>query len=48
VSFWYILGIAVSPVMDAFAAVLTAIGAVFGSRLGCRFGVWAERFGVWC
>jgi len=28
------------------AAVITTIGAVFGSRLGRRFGVWAERFGA--
>jgi putative Mn2+ efflux pump MntP len=34
-----------SIVIGIVAAVLTAIGAVFGSRLGRRFGVWAERFG---
>ncbi len=34
-----------SIIIGVVAAVLTAIGAVFGSRLGCRFGVWAERFG---
>ncbi|MCL5735740.1 MAG: manganese efflux pump MntP family protein [Actinobacteria bacterium] len=34
-----------SIVIGIVAAVLTAIGAVFGSRMGQRFGVWAERFG---
>jgi putative Mn2+ efflux pump MntP len=34
-----------SLIIGIVAAVLTAIGAIFGSRLGCRFGVWAERFG---
>lgn len=34
-----------SLIIGIVAAALTAIGAVFGSRLGCRFGVWAERFG---
>ena len=34
-----------SIVIGIVAAVLTAIGALFGSRLGRRFGVWAERFG---
>lgn len=34
-----------SLVIGVVAAVITAVGAVFGSRLGCRFGVWAERFG---
>lgn len=34
-----------SLIIGVVAAVLTAIGAVFGSRLGCRFGVRAERFG---
>ena len=32
-------------IIGVVAAVITAAGAVFGSRLGCRFGVWAERFG---
>jgi manganese efflux pump family protein len=27
------------------AAVLSAIGAIFGCRLGHRFGLWAERAG---
>jgi putative Mn2+ efflux pump MntP len=34
-----------SVVIGAVAAVLTTIGALFGSRLGRRFGLWAERFG---
>jgi len=34
-----------SAVIGVVAAVLTAVGSVFGSRLGYRFGVWAERFG---
>ena len=34
-----------SIVIGIVAAVLTVIGALFGSRLGRRFGVWAERFG---
>lgn len=34
-----------SLIIGVVAAVITAIGALFGSRLGCRFGVWAERFG---
>lgn len=34
-----------SIVIGVVAALLSAVGAVFGSRLGCRFGVWAERFG---
>lgn len=32
-------------VIGAVAAALTAVGALFGSRLGRHFGVWAERFG---
>ena len=32
-------------VIGVVAAILSAVGAVFGSRLGRRFGVWAERFG---
>ena len=35
-----------SVVIGAVAAALTTIGALFGSRLGRRFGVWAERFGA--
>jgi putative Mn2+ efflux pump MntP len=34
-----------SLTIGAVALVLSALGAVFGSRLGRRFGVWAERFG---
>jgi manganese efflux pump family protein len=34
-----------SLVIGVVAALLSALGAVFGSRLGRRFGVWAERFG---
>jgi len=34
-----------SLVIGAVAAILTAVGALFGSQLGRRFGVWAERFG---
>jgi manganese efflux pump family protein len=34
-----------SVVIGIVAAVLTTIGSLFGSRLGRRFGVWAERFG---
>ncbi len=34
-----------SVVIGAVAAALTTIGALFGSRLGHRFGEWAERFG---
>jgi manganese efflux pump family protein len=34
-----------SLVIGLVAAALTTIGALFGSRLGRRFGVWAERFG---
>lgn len=40
VSIW-----APSIVIGVVAAVLTAVGAIFGCRLGRRFGVWAERFG---
>ena len=32
-------------VIGIVAAVLSAIGALFGCRLGHRFGVWAERAG---
>jgi putative Mn2+ efflux pump MntP len=34
-----------SAVIGVVAALLTALGALVGSRLGCWFGVWAERFG---
>lgn len=34
-----------SIVIGVVAAALSAGGALFGSRLGKRFGVWAERFG---
>jgi putative Mn2+ efflux pump MntP len=34
-----------SLVIGLVAAVLSALGALFGCRLGRRFGVWAERFG---
>jgi putative Mn2+ efflux pump MntP len=34
-----------SVTIGVVAAVLSALGAIFGSRLGRRFGVWAERFG---
>jgi putative Mn2+ efflux pump MntP len=34
-----------SVVIGVVAALLSAVGALFGSRLGRRFGVWAERFG---
>jgi manganese efflux pump family protein len=34
-----------SLVIGVVAAILSAVGAFFGSRLGRRFGVWAERFG---
>ncbi len=34
-----------SLVIGLVAAVLSALGAMFGCRLGRRFGVWAERFG---
>ena len=34
-----------SVVIGVVAAVLTTVGALFGSRLGRRFGLWAERFG---
>jgi putative Mn2+ efflux pump MntP len=34
-----------SVVIGIVAAVITTIGALFGARLGRRFGVWAERFG---
>jgi putative Mn2+ efflux pump MntP len=40
VSIWF-----PSLVIGVVAAVLSALGAIFGSRLGRRFGVWAERFG---
>jgi len=34
-----------SVVIGVVAALLSAVGALFGCRLGRRFGVWAERFG---
>jgi manganese efflux pump family protein len=34
-----------SLVIGIVAAVLSAVGALFGCRLGSRFGVWAERAG---
>lgn len=34
-----------SLIIGIVAALLSALGAVFGSHLGRRFGVWAERFG---
>jgi putative Mn2+ efflux pump MntP len=34
-----------STIIGVVAALLSALGAIFGSRLGRRFGVWAERFG---
>lgn len=34
-----------SVVIGVVAAILSAIGALFGCRLGHRFGVWAERAG---
>ena len=34
-----------SLIIGIVAALLSALGAIFGSRLGRRFGVWAERFG---
>ncbi len=34
-----------SLVIGLVAAVLSALGALFGCRLGRRFGLWAERFG---
>jgi manganese efflux pump family protein len=39
-SIWY-----PAVVIGVVAAVLSAVGALFGCRLGHRFGVWAERFG---
>lgn len=39
-SIWY-----PAVVIGVVAAALSAIGALFGCRLGHRFGVWAERFG---
>ena len=39
-SIWY-----PALVIGGVAAVLSAIGALFGCRLGHRFGVWAERVG---
>jgi putative Mn2+ efflux pump MntP len=35
-----------SLVIGIVAAALSAIGAIFGCRLGHRFGVWAERAGA--
>jgi putative Mn2+ efflux pump MntP len=43
------LGISIwipSLVIGIVAAGLSAIGAIFGCRLGRRFGVWAERVGA--
>ncbi|MGI5939730.1 MAG: manganese efflux pump MntP family protein [Thermoleophilia bacterium] len=34
-----------SIIIGVVAAIISAIGAIFGSQLGRRFGVWAERFG---
>jgi putative Mn2+ efflux pump MntP len=34
-----------SVVIGLVAAILSAVGALFGCRLGRRFGVWAERAG---
>ncbi len=34
-----------SLVIGIVAAILSAVGALFGCRLGRRFGVWAERAG---
>lgn len=34
-----------SVVIGVIAALLSAVGALFGCRLGRRFGRWAERFG---
>lgn len=34
-----------SVIIGIVAALLSALGATFGCRLGRRFGVWAERFG---
>ena len=42
-SIWY-----PAVVIGIVAAVLSAVGALFGCRLGHRFGVWAERAGGWC
>ena len=39
-SIWY-----PAVVIGIVAAILSAIGALFGCRLGHRFGVWAERAG---
>jgi manganese efflux pump family protein len=38
---WYVIGIAFGVV----AAAMTALGMIFGSRLGATFGSWAERAG---
>jgi manganese efflux pump family protein len=40
VSIWF-----PAVVIGIVAAVLSAVGALFGCRLGRRFGVWAERAG---
>jgi putative Mn2+ efflux pump MntP len=40
VSIWY-----PAVVIGIVAAALSAVGALFGCRLGHRFGVWAERAG---
>lgn len=34
-----------SIMIGIVAALLSAVGVLFGCRLGRRFGVWAERFG---
>jgi putative Mn2+ efflux pump MntP len=34
-----------SLVIGVVAALLSTLGAIAGSRLGCRFGLWVERFG---
>jgi manganese efflux pump family protein len=39
-SIWY-----PAVVIGVVAAVLSAVGALFGCKLGDRFGVWAERVG---
>ena len=40
VSIWF-----PAVVIGIVAAILSAVGAIFGCRLGHRFGVWAERAG---
>jgi manganese efflux pump family protein len=41
VSIWF-----PAVVIGIVAAILSAVGALFGCRLGHRFGVWAERAGA--